>query len=177
MQAPSDSHSPYSFACVFYGITPTPGFQSIQHESFGVPFTSAFENLVQLNMKIAKCLLGAQGKPSLLRGLFSQSLLLLDELVELLDLPAKVSWNPSEWLQVVLQCIEHEVCRLSYYKITDRAYCSQNSNFVIIDRTITLSIALHQTNSLEPKLSIDERPAMFTMVNKVRHGISFWHSG
>jgi len=40
----------------------------------------------------------------------------------------------------------------------------------MIDRAISLIVALHQAKQLEPNLSIDERAVMFTMVNKVRYG-------
>ena len=43
----------------------------------------------------------------------------------------------------------------------------QAANFTMIDRIITLAVTLHQTKGLEPTLSIDERPVMCKMVNKV----------
>ena len=108
VQAASNSHPPYAFSCLFYGITPIPGLP-VSDGTFDVPFVSLFENMVELSMNCARSLLKEPPNPSRMREVFSQSLLLLDEVAGRIDSPIRVSWNPSKWLDAILQCIEHKV--------------------------------------------------------------------
>jgi hypothetical protein len=108
MQAASHSQSPYAFARTFYGITSLPE-PPAQQGTFDAPLASAFENVVKINLSSAHGLSGASGESSPLRDVFSQSLLLLSKLVDGINSPIDVSWNPSEWLYAVLTSINHEV--------------------------------------------------------------------
>lgn len=164
----SHSYPPYVFASHFYGVTPI-SEAPIQHGSYDVPFASAFKNLITLNTNYANNLLNVSRKSPHLGGVFSQSLLLLDTLVRMLDSPVVVSWNPSEWLCIVLRCIERNVSENDLNNTTCRqAHFTQIVNFEIIDRAISLLVALHEAKNLAPKLSIGERSVMDTLVNKVR---------
>jgi hypothetical protein len=44
---------------------------------------------------------------------------------------------------------------------------SQGTNFKTVDRIIALVLTLHQTQGLEPRITIDDRPVMDIMVKKV----------
>ncbi|KAG5643542.1 hypothetical protein DXG03_000683 [Asterophora parasitica] len=149
IEAKRTTQRPYLFACSFYGIDPvdippTPG------ESFTVPFVSAFENLATLSLYCAQSLTSGSTGVVTLREVYSQTLVILDRLVGRLATPVTVSWDPDQWLQAVLLGIQHE-----------------SSNFTTVDRTVSLVVALHQTTSLVPRPSIDDRPTMHKMVNKL----------
>jgi hypothetical protein len=114
MQLASPSQSPYAFACAFYGISPISSW-NVRHGSFEVPFASVFQEMVTFNVRCANHLLSASGSRPFLKDLFSQSLLLLHKLVSRLGSPLSISWDPSEWLEVVLMCMGHEVS--AFYKL------------------------------------------------------------
>ncbi|RDB28675.1 Protein dopey [Hypsizygus marmoreus] len=149
MEDKRTTQRPYLFACSFYGITPIelpPG----QHFSFAIPFVSAFENLASFSLKCAQSLIKGSDNVVVLREVYSQSLLLIDRLVGRLGTSVQVAWNPSEWMQVVLRGLDHE-----------------SANFTTVDRTVSLIVVLHQTQGLEPRPSVDDRPTMSKMVNKL----------
>lgn len=149
IEANRTAQRPYLFACSFYGITPiaTPTKSTA---SFTIPFTSVFENLTSISRISAEVLI--RGSPDIvtLREVYSYSLLLIDRLVGRLGTSVEIVWRPSTWLQLVLHALEHE-----------------SANFTIVDRTVSLVVALHQTNGLDPRLSIDARPIMYKMINKL----------
>jgi hypothetical protein len=108
LQAASHSQPSYVFACTFYGIPPIPDTPT-RPGFFDVPLALAFEDMVNVNLSCAR-LLETSDKPSFSRDVVSQSLLLLDRLVERIGSSLAASWNPSEWLAAILRCMEHEVC-------------------------------------------------------------------
>ncbi|ETW86774.1 hypothetical protein HETIRDRAFT_30556 [Heterobasidion irregulare TC 32-1] len=120
--------------------------------SLATHFTTAFKNVVELSIACAKDLCHATRKDASLRDIFVQSLLLVTQLVEGLggraDLKAKVDWDPVEWLAVILTVIEQE-----------------NTTFIVVDRVISLVIALHHTSGLEPGVSIQARQTTFKMIH------------
>lgn len=99
---------PYLFACSFYGITPVAAYAA-PDGSFAIPFTSAFENLIELSLNCANSLIQGSENVVVLREVFSQSLLLIDRLVGRLGTSVKVEWNPATWLYMLLRTIDHEV--------------------------------------------------------------------
>ncbi|KAF5384809.1 hypothetical protein D9615_001099 [Tricholomella constricta] len=149
IEAKRTTQRPYLFACSFYGIDPidippTPG------ASFTVPFVSAFENLANLSIRCAQSLDGDSTDVVTLREVFSQTLLLIDRLVGRLGTTVTISWDPAKWLQVILLGLGRE-----------------STNFTLVDRTVSLVVALYQTTTLVPRPSIDDRPTMHKMVNKL----------
>ena len=58
------------------------------------------------------------------------------------------------------------VIHFSFYNVV-KLNLEQNITFTVVDRVIALVIVLHETKGLEPRLSIDERPIMLKMINKV----------
>jgi hypothetical protein len=113
-QAATVSQSPYGFACTFYGIKPTSKL-SIHKDSSSVPFASALGDVIGLSTSCGRSLL-ISTRPLALRGVFAQLLLLVGMLVDKLegkqDAPIEVSWNPIEWLSIVLNTFELKVCFL-----------------------------------------------------------------
>ncbi|KAL0951843.1 hypothetical protein HGRIS_008504 [Hohenbuehelia grisea] len=148
-KAEASSQRSYLFACTFYDLPPSSDVPE-STTPVPIPFASAFENLVSLSMVHAQMLINDAADRSQLRDVFSQVLLLIDRLVGRLGTTLSVAWDPTKWLNILLASLEHE-----------------SANFVIIDRTIALLVALHQTKGLEPRLSIDSRPIMYKMVNKL----------
>ncbi|KNZ76347.1 Protein dopey [Termitomyces sp. J132] len=140
---------PYLFACSFYGVDPIAIPESLPN-SFAVPFVSAFENLATITRRCAQKLITSCSDIVVLREVFSLSLLLLDRLSSRLTTSVTLRWNPDDWLQVILEGLEHEL-----------------ANFTTVDRTVSLIIALHQNTNLVPRPLIDNRPTMIKMVTKL----------
>ncbi|KAK0199079.1 Dopey, N-terminal-domain-containing protein [Armillaria mellea] len=146
-----DSQRPYIFACTVYGIEPLAIETASPSGSFNIPFASSFESLVSLSSIFSHLLVSAADKVAVFREALCQTLLLLDALVGRLGTSMmKVTWHPSHWLSVVLDCIGHG-----------------SANFTTVDRTVSLVVALHHASGMEPKVHIDERPTMYKMVTKL----------
>ncbi|KAI3621823.1 hypothetical protein WG66_015956 [Moniliophthora roreri] len=149
IQEASESERPYRFVCTFYGLTPkvpTPEPTG----SFTMPFGSAFENLIGLSLIFSRSLAMGPSNLSLLREHFAQSLLLIDRLVGRLNSHVVLSWEPTKWLSAVLENLNHE-----------------SANFAIVDRIVSLVVALYQTKDLEPNFPIDNRTTMSNMVTRL----------
>ncbi|KAK0466281.1 Dopey, N-terminal-domain-containing protein [Desarmillaria tabescens] len=146
-----DSQRPYIFACTVYGIGPLAIEPAPSSRSFRIPFASSFESLVSLSSIFSHALVSAADKVVALREALCQTLLLLDTLVGRLGTSTiKVTWHPSHWLSVVLDCISHG-----------------SANFTTVDRAVSLVVALHHASGMEPKVHIDERPTMYKMMTKL----------
>ncbi|KAK7063885.1 dopey-N domain-containing protein [Favolaschia claudopus] len=141
------SQRPYLFAATFYGFAPS--LENIPPLSgpFTIPLASSFQNLITINTNCSRFLTEGCSSPGHLREVSAQSFLLLDRLVEYLSSQITIDWKPSEWLSSVLTTMEHESC-----------------NFTVVDRAISLIVALHGTPNLLPRLLVDERAIMFKMV-------------
>ncbi|KAI0964349.1 hypothetical protein AcW1_001188 [Taiwanofungus camphoratus] len=140
---------PSSFACKFYGIE-----DKVHHSRRGspaVPFTAVFEDLVKVNITSAEFLLTSTKDLEVVRDVFVRSLILLAALVtraeQLQDTSFLVSWDPAEWLSVVLRCLDH-----------------MTTVFITVDNILTTILKLQQTSKLEPKLVITERSIMSAMI-------------
>ncbi|KAJ7897279.1 Dopey, N-terminal-domain-containing protein [Mycena olivaceomarginata] len=102
------------------------------------PFTIPFASAFQNLIVLKGC-----ATPGPLREVSAQSLLLLHRLITL-------TWSPNQWLSLVLRTLEHESC-----------------NFTMVDRAISLIVALHGTGNLLPRLLVDERSVMSKLVNRL----------
>lgn len=107
------SQGPLEFACSFYEIE-KPSVGPIQRTCVSRPFVSNFEDLISLTTVAATSLMSCT--PELtqpLRSAFAHSILLVMRLLgrmdQKLDAPFDVDWDPSEWLSVVLESVEHPV--------------------------------------------------------------------
>ncbi|KAJ6623058.1 Dopey, N-terminal-domain-containing protein [Mycena sp. CBHHK59/15] len=149
LETAAKSQRPYVFAATFYGFKPTLD-TAAPSGLFTVPFASAFQNLVALSINCSRFSSEGCDTPGPLREVSSQSLLILDRLVRRLDSQITLTWNPDQWLSSALASLEHESC-----------------NFTMVDRTISLIVALHGTKGLHPRLLVDERPTMYKMVNRL----------
>ncbi|KAJ7750196.1 Dopey, N-terminal-domain-containing protein [Mycena metata] len=148
MEAAAKNQRPYVFAAMFYGFEPTLETPS-PSGPFTIPFASSFQNLVTLSISCSRLL--TEGRtPGPLREVSSQILLLMDRLVDRLASPITLAWDPDQWLSSVLATLEHET-----------------GNFTMVDRTISLIVALHETPSLLPRLLVDERSTIYKMVNRL----------
>ncbi|KXN85691.1 Protein dopey [Leucoagaricus sp. SymC.cos] len=141
---------PYTFTCTFYGIqdpqsTPQP------EGNFTIPQSSIFENLISCSAKCAQELASAKDAV-VLREVLGGMLNLLNRIVNRLAAPASMSWDPTTWLNTLLQSMEYE-----------------SAIFATVDRIINLSVSLHKTNFVEPRLNIDDRVVMSKIVNKLLH--------
>ncbi|KAG6874376.1 hypothetical protein C0995_015112 [Termitomyces sp. Mi166 len=151
IEAKRTTQRPYLFACSFYGIDPIVTSESLSN-SFAVPFVSVFQNLATITRSCAQALTTYTSSSNIvvLREVFSLSLSLLNRLSVRLATSVTLSWNPDDWLQVVLTGLEHEL-----------------ANFATVDRSVSLFVALHQNTNLVPRLFVDNRPTMFKMVTKL----------
>ncbi|KAJ7070662.1 Dopey, N-terminal-domain-containing protein [Mycena amicta] len=163
MQAASQWQRPYIFAATFYGCKPVLEQTDLPQRSFTVPFASVFQNLVTLSMTCSRFLAEGCNSPAPLREVLAQSLLLMDRLASRLETPITLAWKPEEWLSSVLATLEHEAC-----------------NFTVVDRAISLIVALHATPTLLPRLVVDDRPTMFKMVTRLlkylRPNLTVYHA-
>ena len=107
------NQGPLEFACSFYGIEKPP-VDPIQRTRVDKPFVTNFEDLTVLTTIAATSL--KSSTPDFvhsLRGAFTQSILLIMRLLgrmdQKLDGPFNVDWDPSGWLTVVLESVEHPV--------------------------------------------------------------------
>ncbi|KAF8899262.1 Dopey, N-terminal-domain-containing protein [Infundibulicybe gibba] len=149
IQVTTASQGPYQFACTFYKIEPialVPGLD----DPAALPFASAFENGIALSLSCAQGLSENPAGSTHLWAVLSQALLLLDRLVGRLRTTVTLSWNPNQWLALILQTLENK-----------------SATFKIVDRIIALVVSMQQISGLQPPLSIDDRPTMYKMVTKL----------
>ncbi|KAK7025465.1 hypothetical protein VNI00_015993 [Paramarasmius palmivorus] len=149
IQEASESERPYKFACTFYGLKPNVEMPE-PTGSFTKPFGSAFESLIGLSLKLSQILLTSPKEVNLAREHFAQSLLLIDRLVGRLNSRLDLEWDPEKWLSVVLETLGHN-----------------SVNFTVVDRIVSLIVALYQTKALEPNIAIDNRTTIFKMVTRL----------
>ncbi|KAF9654142.1 hypothetical protein BDM02DRAFT_3152598 [Thelephora ganbajun] len=150
------SQGPLEFACSFYG-NERPPLGLVQRACVDKPFVTNFEDLTFLTTIAATNFMSCT--PELaqpLRGAFTQSVLLVMRLLgrmdQKLDAPFDIDWDPSEWLSIVLDSVEHH-----------------GSTFTMVDRAISLAVSLHHSQSIQPKLSINSRltiSKMMTMLSR-----------
>lgn len=136
--------------------------------SFTIPFSSVFESLVSCSSKCAQELAKAKDT-AILREVFGGILGLLNGMAGRLVTQANLVWDPASWLNTLLESMDYEVRRPYHSSRTPFHIVCQSAIFTTADRIINLSVSLHRTTYLEPKLTIDDRVVMSKMVNKMLH--------
>ncbi|KIL71408.1 hypothetical protein M378DRAFT_188883 [Amanita muscaria Koide BX008] len=137
---------PYLFSCKFYGITPTVTLENAALSL--VPLSSIFNNFFSISLQCAE--LASKANTEDLKEVLSRTMSLLNNLVAKLDSPLDVAWNPSHWLSSLLI-----------------SFSEETSTFPVVDRAVTLIVALHQCRFLQPSLDIDDRGTMYKVVIKL----------
>ncbi|KAJ4470942.1 Dopey, N-terminal-domain-containing protein [Lentinula aciculospora] len=152
IQKASETERSYVFACTFYDIKPLLN-ASPPSGTYTVPLGSAFESLTSLSMVFGQTLTKAKGTGdghlAQLREVFSLSMTLIDHLVGRLSSSIRLVWEPKRWISVVLDSLQ------------------ENTNFTVVDKIISLVVLLHQTSDLTPNFSVDDRPTMSKMVDRL----------
>ncbi|KAF7307364.1 Dopey-N domain-containing protein [Mycena indigotica] len=163
MEKAAQSQRPYTFATNFYGCKTSREDTELPEGPFTTPFASSFQSLATTSTTCSQFLVDGCSTPASLREVLAQSLLLMDRLSTRLEAPMTISWKPQEWLPSVLAIFEHESC-----------------NFTVVDRAISLIVALHATPTLLPKLLVDDRPTMYKMVTRLleylRPNLTVYHA-
>ncbi|KAI0690744.1 Dopey, N-terminal-domain-containing protein [Cytidiella melzeri] len=142
-----------SYACTFYGIVNKSASTELSNPSRS-PVAACFEHLSSLTVSLALAVLSSRSQLPIARESFVHSLRLLSNFMQQLqgiaDPSLLVTWKPTEWLSVVLQCLE-----------------SKNSSFSVVDNVISTAIQLQATSQLQPRLNIDQRQTMATFTNSL----------
>ncbi|KAI0081169.1 hypothetical protein K474DRAFT_1768894 [Panus rudis PR-1116 ss-1] len=144
------AQGPNSFANSFYGLD-APQLAS----SVGLPLKNPYETAFQFSSRLSSILGRALSeKPAdfgASRKSFIDSLDLLTTVVEKLNYirasVEPISWQPTEWLDVILGCIQ-----------------SKTGTFAVVDKGISTIVNVQQAEGLRPKFSIDNRKTMTAMV-------------
>ena len=157
----------YQFACTFFKITPKLQDSHTITQPSTIPFASCFYHLISLSTTFAHNLSYCPQDTPILREVLSRTLSLLDRLTAGLNSQIFLTWDPRKWLNVMLSSIDYEVCVHSFRCIATKWPLMQAATFLIADRLISLAIALHSNQFLEPKLTINERPILDRMVNRL----------
>lgn len=147
------SQGPLEFACSFYGIEKPP-LDTVRRRCVDSPFVTNLEDLIFLTATAATSLTSCA--PMLaqpLRGAFTHSILLIMRLLgrmdQKLDAPFDIDWDPSEWLSVVLESVEHPVRNVLYVL----PYAESHSGFAGFD--FHNGRPCHLVGSGPPSLTVD----------------------
>lgn len=164
---------PYLRACKLYGVsTPHEGVQPRPAEE--ATLVTAFEDLTKLSALFAQSITkgGAEGGASA-RECLMQTMTLLLKLVRRSEKQSQnqtfdIAWKPKEWFPVILACLDKVCCALSSEALPLNTRSIQRTSFTLIDRVITLAVALAPSNVVKPRLTVDERSFVSKMVTLVR---------
>ncbi|KAH7100146.1 Dopey, N-terminal-domain-containing protein [Auriculariales sp. MPI-PUGE-AT-0066] len=142
--------TPYARACSFYGVTIDERVPaSADALSDSVTLVSAFEDLATLSATFARGIVTAGTGSTSVRECLMQAMTLLLKLVHKLEkqtTPLSIRWQPREWLAIILGCLD------------------KKTTFALLDRVITLAVALAPSTVIEPRLAIDERSFVTKMI-------------
>ncbi|KAI0271467.1 Dopey, N-terminal-domain-containing protein [Gloeopeniophorella convolvens] len=162
----SDVQGPLHLATKFYGLD-SPLSESRTRAVSLAPFITAFEDIVSLTTMCATATATSSDHRRVHRELLVELLALQGKLVNAIgkekeqDLP--VGWNPSEWTACLVSALEAE-----------------DTTFVLVDRVITLMVALQSTSGLQPPLSLNKRPVMSKLLDALfkylRPNYSMYHA-
>ena len=110
-EAESDYRA-YELACTLFKITPKLQNSYTTAQSLSIPFASCFYHLISLSTTFAHSLShGPQDTDiPVLREVLSRILSLLDRLTGGLSSQIVLTWDTRKWLDVMLSCLEYEVC-------------------------------------------------------------------
>ncbi|KAI0323044.1 Dopey, N-terminal-domain-containing protein [Amylostereum chailletii] len=143
----SDSTSgPYLTARTFYEIN-IPFTLSQSRPRPEIPFCVGFEDLSTITLECAR----TPGAST--RHAFVQALGIMAELVkgrtgDHSRLEVKAEWDPNEWLTDILSAIEHP-----------------SATFIVVDRAVSLLVAIQKFEGLRPSVSLHPRHTVFRLVN------------
>lgn len=106
----------YEFACTSFKITPKFQKSYTTTQSLSIPFASCFYHLISLSTTFAHSLSQDPQDTDIpvLREVLSRILTLLDRLAGGLNSQIVLTWDTREWLNVMLSCLEYEVCVYSF---------------------------------------------------------------
>ncbi|KAH8835109.1 Dopey, N-terminal-domain-containing protein [Flagelloscypha sp. PMI_526] len=138
---------PYLFACSFYEVEPIIHTET-PPGTFNVPLASSLESLVHCTAIEADGLISGSDAAVSLMDVYGQSLSLIETLITRVTSPLPLVWEPSEWMSTLLNVFDCSV-----------------SNFSLVDRTVSLVVAFHQTPHVHPSPTIDERIIMAKLIN------------
>ena len=99
----------YEFACTFFKITPKLQDLHMTTQPSTIPFASCFYHLISLSTTFAHGLSQYPQDAPVLREVFSRTLSLLDRLTGGLNYQIVLTWDPRQWLGVMLSSLEYEV--------------------------------------------------------------------
>ncbi|KIY73422.1 hypothetical protein CYLTODRAFT_365976 [Cylindrobasidium torrendii FP15055 ss-10] len=146
--AGTDSSSPYAVACAMYGVDAK--LPTSSASPYTQTFSASFESLVVLSEGFARAIVEGRNVQLSREFLCSCVQLMTDLVVRVGPSEVTVSWNPEEWLTVVLECLQ-----------------AKSTNFLTIDRTVSLLVALCEAPALKPNVYIDNRLTMHTIMSKL----------
>ena len=105
----------YEYACSFFKITPK--LQDSLPST--VPFALCFNRLISLSTAFAHSLSQYPQDTLILCEVFSRILSLLDRLTAGLSSQITLTWDPRNWLDVMLSSIESKVCLCPFRRYHD----------------------------------------------------------
>ncbi|EJD54553.1 hypothetical protein AURDEDRAFT_156337 [Auricularia subglabra TFB-10046 SS5] len=139
---------PYLRACKLYGVAADERVRGRPAEDSTL--VTAFEDLTSLSKLFASAILEGGAGGASARECLMQTMTLLLKLVRRLEKQTAthtIRWEPHEWMSVILSCLD------------------KKTSFALIDRVVTLAVALSPSNVVQPKLAIDERTFVSKMVS------------
>ncbi|TCD67610.1 hypothetical protein EIP91_012242 [Steccherinum ochraceum] len=149
-QAAALTQGSYVFACTFYGLD-IQDSRCRTPSSAESPLDVIFDALIHLNMTLAKDILGGSPDINKSRLAYIHSLTLLSGIVQhlqhLQEGSPTITWTPSDWLSITLQCIS-----------------AKATSFPIVDAAIAAVTLLHESEQLQPSFVIDQRHTMKAML-------------
>jgi hypothetical protein len=151
VQQQSLSQSPYLFATTFYGIPSDAPQTPAPSTAAATPIVSVLERLISLSTMVSQKIRNLPYE-ALPMEILSLSLVILTHLIEKVQSDVSLSWSPSKWLSSLLACLEQE-----------------SIPFAQVDLVLSLALNMHRCSHLQPALSIDHRPVMRNMVNRLLH--------
>ncbi|KAG1754714.1 Dopey, N-terminal-domain-containing protein [Suillus paluster] len=151
LQTSASSLSSLAFSYAFYGLDFTESRPSSRVVN---PLVAVLEHMFSTSQALSRSLSTQHGGSIELRAAFSQVLRVLSNIVRAVgrscDATLGMSWDPSEWLHSMLDCLDLETV-----------------NFTLVDQAVSLILSLHGSQKLSPKLSMDRRPVVSRMVKKL----------
>jgi len=110
----------YEFACTFFKIAPKLQDSHTTTQPSTIPFASCFYHLISLSTTFAHSLSDYPQDTPVLHEVFSRTLGLLDRLTGGLNSQVVLTWDPHQWLDVMLASTEYEVCVYSLKYVTTK---------------------------------------------------------
>lgn len=151
LQTSASSLGSLPFAYAFYGLK---FIESNPSSEVLNPLVAVLEHMFCISQALSRSISAQQGGSIELRAALSQVLRVLSGVVRTVDRSCdatlSLSWEPSEWLYSMLDCLDLEAV-----------------SFTLVDQVVSLILSLHDAQKLSPKLSMDKRPVVSRMVKKL----------